>query len=129
MMAFDNQDRADILAMMKFPLVKFDMSKGDFSCFSRSLHRRIGFSPFPSAGGLKRLRPLKLEAAIYKIYSEFCAAKSEFDRERMLARDIMQTTPENIIKLDPGFFGSIDWARARLLSEGNQYGKTYIKSA
>ena len=121
-MAFDKNQRADIVAMRKFPSVEFDGSKDDFGRFSRSLHRRISSYRGPSGGGLKHLHPLRLEAAIHRIYAGYCFAKGEFDRECRLARNIMQTPPEKIVALSPGLFGSIDWARMRLLTEGKKYG-------
>ena len=123
-MIFDKNQRADIAAMQKFPSVKFDGTMGDFGIFSRSLHKRIASPPCdPLLGGLKRLRPLRLEAAIHQIYADYCFAKGEFDRECRLAQDVMATPVGEIIdRLGADFFGSIDWARMRLLTEGKRYG-------
>jgi len=119
MLAAPNQ-KADLAAIQKFPSVLFNGDRDDFIEFAQKTHGRIAASSGAPAGGLKRLRPLLLEAAIHQTYRDLCIAKSEilnFNRQAILAREIMATRPKDLLAISEEFFGSINWAKTRLLHD------------
>lgn len=110
--------KADQQAIDKFPTVKFNQSREDFTHFSGLMHRRIASSFNQSADGLKRLPPLLLEAAIHQTYRDLCAARQriiDFNRETVLAREIMASRTIDLAALGGDFLGAIDWAKTRAL--------------